>query len=212
LFDNVAPRTTSCDPEDFTTPCNGPEGFEFTFIPSIDDFTSVTLEMEPSGPFPLGETTAVTTTATDAVGNSTTWEFSITVTEAAQEPIRTYSNAQIDGYITSGFVPGGSAPPQPPPPVIVTAGDHMRVGDSTTNQQTMSIVSFDTTGIPADATITSVRMSVLRTGNYGNTASLGALVLDMGAAIGASEVIEPTDTGSRGSGRAGCCGHDLPDR
>ena len=194
LFDNVAPRITGCEPEDFTTPCNSPEGFEYFFYPSIDDFTSVTLQMEPSGPYPLGETTDVTSMATDAVGNTSTWEFAITVTEALQEPIRTYSNAQIDGYITAGFVPGGATPPNPPPPVIVTAGDHTRVGDSTTNQQTMSIFSFDTTGIPVDATITSVRMSVLRTGNYGNTASLGELVLDMSAAIGAAEVIEPTDT------------------
>ncbi len=59
-----------------------------------------------------------------------------------------------------------------------TAGS-FQVGDTASRQQMMGVLSFDLTGIPANATIQSATLRLYRTSGIGTPASLGALTASL---------------------------------
>lgn len=93
-------------------------------------------------------------------------------------PIRTTtirSAASLDGFViesgeNSGV--GGS---------ISSSDPAITVGDTASDQQARSILSFNTNGLPDDAVIVAVTVRVKKTGQAGNPfIDLGELVLDLG--------------------------------
>jgi len=84
-----------------------------------------------------------------------------------------YASGALDGGVTeshwtSGV--GGSA---------TLGAPTVPVGDSSSRQQQMLVLSFDTSAIPADATIVSAELRLFNSSRIGNPSGLGALVADM---------------------------------
>jgi len=101
---------------------------------------------------------------------------------------RTPSVGAEDGYVREpNMITMAEGP-------AVAKGTVAQVGDDGANWQNRGVFSFDTSGIPADATITTVTLRLTRAGSAGNVAGLGALVLDMGGAlIGANAGLDSFD-------------------
>jgi hypothetical protein len=66
---------------------------------------------------------------------------------------------------------------------FTTKGTTAQVGDDGGNWQNRAVLSFDTSGIPDEANITTVTLRLTRSSSAGNVASLGRLVLDMGDSL-----------------------------
>ncbi len=64
---------------------------------------------------------------------------------------------------------------------VKAAGASFRLGDSASNQQFRDILSFDTTGLPDNATIKSVTLKIKRAGQSGSNpfSTLGNIVVDV---------------------------------
>jgi hypothetical protein len=77
---------------------------------------------------------------------------------------------------------------------VDNAGEY-RVGDDNTSQrpQWLSILSFDTDDVPADAVIVSATLSLNQTATGGNPASLGDLVADVKTGTFGNAYLEATD-------------------
>jgi hypothetical protein len=77
---------------------------------------------------------------------------------------------------------------------FTTKGTTAQVGDDRGNWQNRAVLSFDTSGIPDEANITSVTLRLTRSSSAGNVAPLGRLVLDMGGSlIGEGAELDFTD-------------------
>ena len=101
----------------------------------------------------------------------------------------TYNSASLDGYIqasSSANTAGGS-----------TSTSSLRAGDRSTKTQYKSIVSFDTSGLPDDATVTSAVLRLKTSGTTGTSpfSVLGTCYLDIKATSGfnGSTALEAAD-------------------
>ena len=109
IVDGAAPSITK--PEDMTVPTDRAAGafvsFEVTATDDFDANPTVTIDPPSDSLFPEGQT-IVHITATDAAGNSSSAEFTITVTEASTSYTATFTkgedvpNAGVDSRIQAG--------------------------------------------------------------------------------------------------------------
>jgi hypothetical protein len=183
-YDTIPPVVTNC-PSDFDTPCNTNAGYNLTYTPFSIDATTTTYELLPANPLPYG-TTLVTVVVTDEAGNFSICEFNVNVQPDLQPPVRVLSIGQEDGYLRAPLVPGGRSD-------IYQNYDTFYVGDSTNNGQFVGVLSFDTTGLPAGATVTSARIRLVRTSQQGTFSDFGEMRVAMGAPIGGANALEGSD-------------------
>ncbi len=171
------PVINNC-PSGFTTTCNTQGGYDLDFTPTVTDNCGWTYEVSPPNPVPFG-TNVVTVTVTDAGGNTDECSFEVTVVPEVKDPWRAYSIPAEDGWVReTDFVNLIEGP-------VNSKAQTLDVGDDAQNWGRRGILSFDTSGIPASATITGARIRLTRASLTGNVSGLGSLVLDM-AAGGAS--------------------------
>lgn len=167
------PVINNC-PSDFTTTCNTQGGYVLEFTPDVTDNCGWTYEVSPPNPVPFG-TNTVTVTVTDAGGNTAECSFEVTVVPEAKDPWRTFSIPAEDGWVRESdlvnFIEGPAN----------SKSQTLDVGDDAQNWGRRGILSFDTSGIPASATITAARIRLTRASLTGNVSGLGSLVLDMAA-------------------------------
>jgi len=169
------PEITDC-PSSFTTKCNTPEGYNLSYVPTVDDNCTTDFTISPENPLPYG-TTTVTVTVFDVSGNTDECQFDVTVTPDEQEPYRTPSIAAEDGYVREPdtvLLAEGPA---------IVKGQIAQIGDDGGNFQNRGVFSFDTSGLPDDAVVTRVALRLTRSNSAGNVLSLGNLLLDMGDSI-----------------------------
>jgi len=183
-YDTIPPAITNC-PSDFNTPCNTNAGYNLTFTPFAVDATTTTFTLLPANPLPYG-TTIVTVVVTDEAGNSSTCEFAVNVQPDLQPPVRTLSLGNEDGYLRAPLVQGGRSD-------LYLNYDTFYVGDSTNNGQFVGLLSFDTTGLPAGAIVTSARIRLVRTSQQGTISDFGEMRVAMGAPIGPTAAMEGDD-------------------
>lgn len=184
--DLTPPVIADC-PADFTTPCNTDAGYNLAYTPSVIDGCSTTFTIDPPNPIDYG-THTVTVTVTDSAGNSSECSFEITVLPDPQEPVRAFSVAAQDGFVRE---PNLTLMIEGP---VNSKATTLSVGDDAQNWLNRAVLSFNTSSIPADATITSARIRLTRASVFGNVAPLGSLVLDMGGPIiGSLPTMEPAD-------------------
>lgn len=184
--DTTAPVILDC-PSSFTTTCNTEGGFNFDYTPSVEETCPYQVAQSWTNPLPFGEN-HLSVTVTDQAGNSDSCEFTITVVPDPKEPFRGFSDGQLDGWVREPDLVNMIEGP------VNTKASTFDVGDDAANWGRRSILSFDTSSIPDDATITSARIRLTRSTVAGNTAPLDILLLDMGGPlIGSSPAVEPSD-------------------
>lgn len=139
---------------------------------------------------PTATPTPVTPTATPIPTNTP-----VPPTVPPPVTITLYSNANHDGYIRENNGTGNGANNQ-----VNNGSDRIFVGDNDDNwdEQYIGIVSFDTSSIPANATITNVELWLRQESLNGNpfgSNNLGDLYADIGTANGfsGSYTLQATD-------------------
>lgn len=185
-------------PSDFTTTCNGDGGFYFNYYPDVLEDCSYNYELSWTNPIPYG-VNPLSVTVTDQAGNVTTCEFTVTVVPDPKDPYRRYSIGQHDGWVREPDMVNMIEGP------VNTKASTFDVGDGSDNWGRRGVLSFDTSGVPANATITAAYLRLTRSTAAGNTTPLGRLILDMGpngapparggggAYIGPNALLEPID-------------------
>lgn len=170
----VAPITIIC-PEDIVTGCNSPDGYNLDLDLQVEGDCPFYSSQDPPNPLPFG-TTEVTMTAVDALGFEDTCTFNVTVLRDFQDPVRAWSIPAEDGYVRQPDMVNLIEGP------VVPKGSTFQVGDTTTNWLNRGILSFDTSALPADATVSAAYLRLTRSSLHGDPAGkLGSLVLDMGS-------------------------------
>jgi uncharacterized delta-60 repeat protein len=101
-------------------------------------------------------TTATTTTTTSTTTSSTTTTLSGTPGQLSVRSIGAEDGTILESSATSGV--GGS---------LNSTGTNVQVGDHVTNGQVKAILSFDTSAIPDNATVTSATVRLQRVGVLG---------------------------------------------
>ena len=142
--------------------------------------------------FPIG-TTEVTLVATDPNGPPAVCVFLVEVLDDVLEPGRFASIPAQDGYIQESSQGSGVGQ--------LARGNltEARIGDDAQNRQWKSVFGFDTSDLPEGRTVTSARIRLTVTSQFGNPATLGQLVTDMAvpsfgaAGLVASDFEEPAD-------------------
>ncbi len=168
---NNPPVITNC-PSDFTTPCNTALGYNLSYTPYVVHPLPTTFTIDPPNPLPYG-TTTVTVKVTDTNNNEATCVFNVTVVPDLQPPMRLTSIGAEDGYVEK-------YDPRPGVGTTVKAtGNDMYIGDSYTNRALRGVLSFDTSSIPANAFITSVRLRLVRSTLQGKVEQFGRMVVGM---------------------------------
>ncbi len=185
-------------PSDFTTTCNGDGGFYFNYYPDVLEDCSYNYELSWTNPIPYG-VNPLSVTVTDQAGNVATCEFTVTVVPDPKDPYRRYSIGQHDGWVREPDMVNMIEGP------VNTKASTFDVGDGSDNWGRRGVLSFDTSGVPANATITAAYLRLTRSTAAGNTTPLGRLILDMGpngaspvrggggAYIGPNALLEPMD-------------------
>jgi hypothetical protein len=105
-----------------------------------------------------------------------------------KDQFRTASIGAEDGYVREpNLITMAEGP-------AVSKGAIAQVGDDSANWQNRAVFSFDTSGIPDDATVTTVTLRLTRASAAGNVAPLGRLLLDMGdSLIGSTAALDTFD-------------------
>ncbi len=184
--DTTAPVILDC-PDSFTTTCNIEGGFFFSYTPTVDETCPYEVSYSWTNPIPYGEN-ELTVTVTDQAGNQDSCSFTVTVVPDPKDPFRGYSDPVLDGWVREPDLVNMVEGP------INTKASTFDVGDDSANWGRRSILSFDTSSIPDDATITAARIRLTRSTVSGTPTVLGSLMLDMGSGlIGAGAAVEPTD-------------------
>ncbi len=194
--DTVPPVILDC-PSSFTTTCNTEGGFNFEYTPTVDETCPYQVDYSWENPLPFGEN-ELTVTVTDQAGNQDSCSFTITVVPDPKDPFRGYSDPVLDGWVRQPDLVTMTEGP------VNTKAQTFDVGDGADNWGRRGIISFDTSSIPDDATITAARIRLTRATVAGTPTALGSLHLDMGgnsilaraaggAIIGSSSLVEPTD-------------------
>jgi hypothetical protein len=132
---------------------------------------------------PLAANTNQTDTDNDSVGNACDAE-KLTLTSIAGEDgwIREYSETSNSGRSTSGTDSGSTA---------------LRIGDASADRSYKAIVSFDTSGVPAGATVSGARLELTWARNVGDNPpqpTFGTAWVDLSVGgIGASAALAGSD-------------------
>jgi hypothetical protein len=97
-----------------------------------------------------------------------------------------------DGHVLQAT---GSAPA-----VVEGAAQGLIVGEqATSNRRYRAILSFNTSALPAGATITSAKLTLTRTSATAQVSGLGSLVVDIKSGTYGTPALEASDWGEQGS-------------
>jgi len=170
----VEPITIVC-PTDIVTGCNSPDGYNLDLDLQVEGDCPFYSYQDPPNPLPFG-TTEVTITAIDLLGLEDTCTFNVTVLRDFQDPVRAWSIPAEDGYVRQPDMVNLIEGP------VVPKGSTFQVGDTTSNWLNRGFLSFDTSALPADASVSAAYLRLTRSSLHGDPAGkLGSLVLDMGS-------------------------------